>query len=235
MRFPSRLLAANTVFALLLWGVLLVGVALVAAGVAVFGTLAESAWEKGVQLARWYALFVGVALVREYLPMYLAHGVTRRQFGAQAAVTATLFAPFLAALVAVGYLLEAGVYGLAGLPQTLDRAHLFAEPTHVPLVFAEYLIEIGAWIVAGSFTGAAFYRWNGGGLLALPVGVGLVVLAESAIGTELRLPFVSRLALGLDVPQSPVVTAGLGLAAFLIGLALTWLVVRDVPLRNRPA
>jgi hypothetical protein len=141
MRFPSRLLAANMWFALLLWAGFFLVVTVIAVGVAVFGTLTRSAWEMATQLPRWYALFVGAALVREYLPLYIAHGQTRRQFGAHAAVTVTLFAPFLSALLVIGYLLERVVYGLAGWPQALNRPHLFTAPTQVPLVFAEHLLE----------------------------------------------------------------------------------------------
>ncbi|GAA3805362.1 hypothetical protein GCM10022226_26640 [Sphaerisporangium flaviroseum] len=233
MRFPSRLLLANMVFALMLWAGFFVLVVAVTVGIAVFGTLNESVWEKAVQVTRWYALFVGVALVREFLPMYIAHGQTRRQFGAQAAVTVALFAPFLSALMAVGYLLETVLYNLAGRPQALGRAHLYAEPTQVPLVLIEYLVEFLAWIVAGALVGAGFYRWQGGGLLTIPIGVGLVVLAEGAIGTELRLPFLGSLPLRVDLPQSLALTLGTGLGTFLLGLLLVWAVIRDVPLRNR--
>ncbi|GGK72214.1 hypothetical protein Ppa06_30480 [Planomonospora parontospora subsp. parontospora] len=235
MRFPTRLLAAHSYFALLLFAAYVVVVAVIAVGVDVFGTLNRSAWEAAVQLPRWYALFVGVALIREYLPLYLAHGQTRRQFGAQAAVTIALFAPFLSALITVGYLLETLLYGLAGRPQVIDRVHLFTEPTQVPLVFAEYLVEFVAWIVAGAFIAAGFYRWQGGGLLLIPVGVGLWILVEGAIGKELRLPFIGDRLSGLsaDLPQSTGLALGVGLGVFVFGLAATWAIIRDVPLRNR--
>ncbi|MCT9933190.1 hypothetical protein N5079_23550 [Planotetraspora sp. A-T 1434] len=233
MRFPSRLLAANMLFALMIWAGYFVVVTAITVGIAVFGRLTGSVWESATQLPQWFALFVGVALVRDWLPLYIAHGQTRRQFGAQAAVTVMLFAPFLAALLALGYLLEKVLYGLAGWPQALDRAHLFSEPTQVPLVFAEHLIELAAWILAGTFIGATFYRWDGGGLLTIPVGIGMVVLADAAIGTDLRLPFIRNL--GLHLPQSPAMTVGVAVGTFLLGLALTWAVIRDVPLRNKPS
>jgi hypothetical protein len=232
MRFPSRLLAANVWFALAVAAGFVTVVTAITTGVAIFGTISRSAWELAAQLPRWYVLFVGVALVWEFLPLYVAHGQTRRQFGAQAAVTAVLFAPFMAGLLVLGYLLEALVYRLANLPQVLDRAHLFSEPTQVPLVFVEYLVEFLAWIVAGAFIGAGFYRWRSSGVFTIPVGIGLVVLGEAATGTELQLPFID---IGLNPPSSLGVTLGLGLATFLLGLALTWLIIRDVPLRNRPA
>ncbi|MFC4585813.1 hypothetical protein [Sphaerisporangium corydalis] len=235
MRFPSRLLAANMAFALLLWAALVVLVAVVGAVIAINGSLTESAWEKAAQVPRWYALFVGVALVREYLPMYIAHGQTRRQFGAQGAVTVALFAPFLALLLVLGYLLETGIYALAGLEQALGQVHLFTDPGQLPVVFTEYLVEFLAWIVAGAFMGAGFYRWREGGVFTIPVGVGLVLLAESTVGPGLRLPFLlGRLGrLGLDLPKSPAVALAIGLAVLLAGLALTWSIIRDVPLRNR--
>jgi hypothetical protein len=73
--------------------------------IAVSGNLTQSVWEQAIQVIRWYSLFVGVTLVREHLPLYIAHGQTRRQFGAQATVTVALFAPFLSVLLVVGYLL----------------------------------------------------------------------------------------------------------------------------------
>ncbi|WP_440098515.1 hypothetical protein [Streptosporangium sp. H16] len=89
-----------------------------------------------------------------------------------------------------------------------------------------------AWVVAGALTGAAFYRWQAGGLLSLPFGVALVALGESAIGGNLRLPFFGSI---LDFELTPSVTTalGTGLACLLLGLAMTWPLIRDVPLRNR--
>jgi hypothetical protein len=239
MRFPSRLLAANMWFALIVWAGFLAAVAAVGATIAIVGTLTYSIWEMAAQVPRWYALFVGVALVREFLPLYVAHGQTRRQFGGHAAITATLFAPFVAALIVIGYLIEAGIYRLAGLEQAIQHAHLFTAPTQVPLVFAEYALETLTWIVVGAFLGAAFYRLEGGGFLAIPVGIALVLLAESAIGSEVQLPFLwdnagpVGAAIGYSLPQSPAMAVAVVVGTYLIGLALTWSLIRDVPLRNK--
>ncbi|GII00784.1 hypothetical protein [Planobispora takensis] len=234
MRFPSRLLASQLFFAGLVWAAFYAVVTLITVGIAVFGTLTNSVWESATQVPRWFALFAGVAMIREFLPLYIAHGQTRRQFGAQAAVTVALYAPALSALLVLGYLLETLLYNVAGWPQELARPHLFASPTDVPLVFLEYLVEFLAWIVAGTFMAAAFYRWQGGGLLSIPLGIGLVVLGEAAIGTELRLPFI-RFPLGVvSTPTVLTVLAG-GVGCSLLGLAMTWSIIRDVPLRNRLA
>ncbi|GLW05951.1 hypothetical protein Misp01_10810 [Microtetraspora sp. NBRC 13810] len=234
MRFPSRLLAANLFFMALVWGVFYVVVTLITVAIAVFGTLRFSAWESAIQVSRWFLLFVGVALIKEFMPLYIAHGQTRRQFGWHAAVTTCLYAPAAAALLTLGYLLEAGLYGLAGWSQALQEPHLYDAPTQVPLVFVTFLIESLVWITGGAFMMAGFYRWRGGGLLTVPVGIALIVLAESSVGAQLYLPLLNR------VPQ-PDITAGtltavaIGLACFLVGLALTWPIIRDVPLRNKPS
>lgn len=232
MRFPSRLLAANVWLASILYGVFVALVTLVALGVAIFGEITESAWEKASQIPRWYALFAGLALVTEFLPLYVAHGQTRRQFGGQAAVTVVLFAPFLAALLTVGYLVEAGVYHLVGWDQVLSRSHLFTEPTQLHLVFLEHLLEFLTWLVVGALIGSGFYRWQAGGVLLLPVGVGLVLLTHGFVGNELRLPVVGHI-LTTAPADSLALAVGVALASFLAGLALTWLVIRDIPLRNK--
>ncbi|WP_283135790.1 hypothetical protein [Rhizohabitans arisaemae] len=231
MRFPSRILGGNAVFALIGAAALLTICAGAVAVITAFGNTPDSAWEKAAQAVNWYSLMVGISLAQSYLPVYLAHGQTRRRFGAQAAVAIGVFGPLLAALVTAGYLIESGIYRLIGWSQVLTRPHVFDEATQVPLVFLEYLIEFLAWLTAGAFIGSGFYRWGLGGLLTIPVAVGLVVLAEGAIGTELRLPILPH-AIGVDVPQSLGTTLGVGLGTFLVGLALTWLIIRDIPVRN---
>jgi len=233
MRF-HRLLLANGVFALLLWAGFWLLVTAVTVVLGLTGRLTQSAWEVASQLPRWYALFVGVALVREFLPMYLAHGQTRRRFAVDGAITVTLFAPFLAALLTVSYLLESVLYGLAGWPQALTRPHLFTEPTQVPLVFAEYLLEFAAWIPAGAFMGAAFYRFRGNGLLSVPVGVALIITSYATMGVQPWVPLLLD-RLSFDPPDTLLTPVLGGLGVFLVGLLLTWSIIRDVPLRNHAA
>lgn len=235
MKFPSRLLGAQVWLAALVWAGFVVVVAVIATGVAFFGTLDGSAWEAAAMVPRWYALFIGVALVREFLPLYIAHGQTRRQFGAHAAVTVSLFAPFLAILLVAGYLLELLIYRMAGLDPSLSNTHLFAESTQIHLVFLEYLIRFLAWTVAGALLGAAFYRWEGGGLLSLPVGIAMIIVGEEAVGFDPLPRFIGRVTnINLDIPDSLGFTLGAGFGVFILGLALTWLIIRDTPLRNMP-
>ncbi|GAA5059004.1 hypothetical protein HNP84_008733 [Thermocatellispora tengchongensis] len=225
--FPTRLLAANALITAMLWAGFVAVVAIVAVGIGLFGTLGRSVWEPASQFVRFYALFFGIALVREWMPLYLAHGRTRRLFGLHGGITIALFAPFLAVLAALAYLVERGAYALADVPQNLDRRHLFTDPLQVHLVLAEYSLQYLAWIAAGALVGAAFYRWEGGGLLVIPLGVVIVALGEAATGDAL--PLIGE-RLGLALPQIPAVAA---LGAALLGAALTWMIVRDVPVRNR--
>ncbi|MEV5411943.1 hypothetical protein AB0K60_24280 [Thermopolyspora sp. NPDC052614] len=232
MRFPTRLLAANAVFALLLWAGFWALVTAITVFLGVTGRLTSSAWEVAAQAPRWYALFFGVALVREFMPMYIAHGQTRRRFAVHGLITVALFAPFLAALLVISYLLEGVLYGLADWPHVLTRTHLFTSPTQVPPIFAEYLVQFAAWIPAGAFMGAAFYRFRSNGLLSVPGGAALIIIAESSIDSKFWLPIVTnRLDIGLpDLPLTPFVA---GVAVFLVGLLLTWSIIRDIPLRNQ--
>ena len=230
-----RILLANCAFAALLWAAFWVVVTLITVVLGLMGRLTHSGWEVAAQLPRWYALFVGVALIREFMPMYIAHGRTRRRFAVDGLITVTLFAPFLAALVTLSYLLESVLYGLAGWPQALTRLHLFTEPTQLPLVFAEYLIEFAAWIPAGALMGAAFYRFRGNGLVvAIPAGALLIITSYAAMGVQPQVPFLFTW-LSFDAPGTPLVTVTGGLGVFLAGLLLTWAIIRDIPLRNHVA
>ncbi|GAA3474678.1 hypothetical protein [Nonomuraea roseola] len=232
MRFPSRLLAANMWFALFAWLAYLVVITLVTVGIGVWGELNESVWEKAVQLTRWYALFVGVALVTEFLPLFIAHGQSRRQFGFQAAVTIAIFAPFLSALLVISFLLESLLYGLTGWTWALGQAHLFSAPTQIPMIFLEYTVMFVGWLVAGVFVSSAFYRWQGGGLLAIVPAVAIVLFVQATIGDKAPLPFIS-LRIGFDLADSALSAVLAAVGAFVVGLGLTWLIIRDVPLRNK--
>lgn len=235
-----RILLANCAFAFLVWVAFWALVTAITVVLGLTGRLTQSAWEVAAHLANWYALFVGVALIHEYMPLYLGHGRTRRQFAAEGAVTIALFAPFLAALLVISFLLESVLYGMADWPHALGRAHMFTEPTQVPLVFAEYLIELLAWTTAGAFMGAAFYRFRGNGILSIPVGVAMIAFAHGAMGVDPWGQFLVGWLRVLDrfrfdLPDTAWMPAVGGAGVFLIGLLLTWPIIRDVPLRNQTA
>ncbi|WP_242454518.1 hypothetical protein [Bailinhaonella thermotolerans] len=235
MRFPSRLFAAQAWFAAMAWLVLAGVIAvIVLAVVLAAGPPRQSVWEQASQVPRWFTLFVGVFMVREYLPLYIAHGQTRRRFTGHLALTVLAYAPYAAALVTLGFLLEALVYAAAGWPQALDRAHLYSSPTQVHLVFAEYLVEILAWTSVGCLLGAAFYRWGAGGILMIPPAAAMILLAEGSVGAPANLPMLAS-RLRVDLAVYPALALGVALLTFLVATGLTWTLIRDMPLRNRLA
>ena len=78
--------------------------------------------------------------------------------------------------------------------------------------------------------GAGFYRSNGGELVAIALALAMVVATGSAIGFD-GLPLLGSV---VDLARVPLAgTLALCLAGLLPGVAVTWAMVRDIPIRNR--
>ena len=224
--------------AVVLWIPFAVFVAILIGLVAYFGEIRTSGWEKATQLPRWYAGAIGAYMTALYLPAYIAHGRTRREFLKQAPVAILATTTVLAGLMTAGFAFEYLAYRVAGWPQSLSSTHLFESPTQFGVVFLEFWLAFVVWIVAGTFLGAGFYRNPGLGFLLLPVALLAVTLIESSLGgnaTVSALP--PLLTLFGFIPQSGTVGRALATAAACtaIGWAITWLVARDLPLKAKAA
>lgn len=221
-----------------LWGVFVLFVAVVIGIVAFFGEIRTSGWEKATQLPRWYAGAVGVYMTALYLPVYIAHGRTRREFIRQAPAAIAAITTILAALMTLGFAIEYVAYRMAGWPQTLSSTHLFETPTQFGLVFLEFWLAFVVWMVAGTFLGASFYRNPGLGFLLLAAALALVSLIEGSLGGNATVSALPPLLSFFDlIPQSGTVGRALVTAAgcSAAGWLITWLVVRDLPVKAKPA
>ncbi len=108
--------------------------------VASFRPIDVSGWEIASQPPRWFVAAMGVYLTAVYLPLYIAHGFTRRESARQLAVAAAGTVVLLAALMTLGYAIERVVYRRAGWPQVLLQSHLFDHPNDDPLILLEFLL-----------------------------------------------------------------------------------------------
>lgn len=195
-----------------------------------------SGWEVGTQLVRWFVGAIGVYLTAVHLPLYLAHGRTRREVARALAVFGPLYAALVGVLVAVGYALERGVYAIAGWPQRLDDTHLYSSPTDYPLIALEHALVLVVWLAAGALAGAAFYRAAPLGIVAVLAGIAAIVATEVAAGPRAIGPFSTPLDDlsvfgGAALPVLVAVVVALACAVALAGA--TWMVVRDLPVRPR--
>ena len=228
-------LADDTVAVALLWAGFFVFVTMVTLGVSAFRPIEVSGWEVGSQLPRWFLGGIGVYLTAVYLPLYIAHGYTRREFLAQAPVATAATVAVAALLMTVGYGLERVIYGVADWPQVLQQSHLFAAPDQYGLILLEFLLLFAVWAAAGALGGAGFYRGPASGLAVTPVALAMVGLAEAVLNPGF-FELVTAIAgeLGLQ-PEGVSITAaiGVGVGAVALGSALTWLLVRDLPVRSQ--
>lgn len=199
------------------------------------GPIEISGWETGSQLPRWFAGALGAYATSVHLPLYVAHGYTRREVARQTPLAALVTVLLLAALMTAGYGLERLVYSLAGWSQDLLQPHLFSTPDAYGLVFVEFVLLFAVWSSAGALAGAGFYRSPGHGALVLPLALLLVGAAELVLSPgffEVVTAFFGFLGFepeGVSVGAAAAVSGG----CIVVGLALTWLLVRDMPLRPR--
>jgi len=232
---PRRLLDDQIGLALLLWAGFVVVIAGIIAGIAIFDTVTGSVWEPVSPLVGWYALYIGIYLARDVLPLHVMYGQTRRECAIQGAVFIVIFAAALAVLITVGLQLERVLYAVAGWPHDLSGDHLFTSAGQIPLIFIQYWLEFLVWLAVGAFVTAAWYRFDANGLLtiallAIPIGLTGIVLGSTSWG-----------AVGLivdwfgDEPASPPAALALlvYIASFLLTLAMTWPIVRDIPIRAK--
>jgi hypothetical protein len=213
--------------AVLTWAGFVLVIAGIIAAVARFDTVDHSIWEQAAGAPPWFALFIGVYVMNDVLPRYVAQGLTRREFSIQAAIFALSFAAVLAALMTAGFALESVLYQVMDWPHDLTERHLYASADDFPLIFLESWLQFPVWLGVGAL------GFDAVGLLTIAPALLPLALVDIAIR-----PHTGPAGTLFDLfaePASPplVVSVALCLAAFLLVATMTWPIVRDVPLRNR--
>jgi hypothetical protein len=230
-------LGDDTVAVALLWTGYFVFVTLVTVVVSAFRPIEISGWEVASQLPRWFVGGIGVYLTAVYLPLYIAHGYTRREFMAQVPAATVVTVALAALLMTVGYGLERIVYAVAEWPQVLQQSHLYTSADQYGLILLEFGLLFAVWATAGALGGAGFYRGPGPGLAVAPVALLMIGFAEAVLNPGF-FEVVTAVAAGFGLqPEgvSPAAAIGVSAAAVLAGAALTWMLVRDQPIRSQRA
>lgn len=204
--------------------------------VSLYREIGVSGWDVATQIARWYAGAIGVYLTAVYLPLYIAHGHTRRNIARQLAVFAGVFVIVFAGLIALGYTFEYLIYNAAGWTQAISVDHLFAQPTDYWLIVLEFAGILGVWVIGGAMLGAGMYRNPATGFVLIPLAVVMAAAVEAAYGPGMFDGVSALLALiGVTVAQTtPAGAAATSAALILVAAAVTWAFVRDMPMRSKP-
>lgn len=190
----------------------------------------DSIWSTASIAGYWFALGMGVYLTAVYLPVYVAHGRTRREVYRGSARFAVVFAAVLGMLLTAGYAIEAGLYRVAGVASQLPDPHPLGSPGLAMTTLAEQAVGILVYLAVGALGGAGFYRMWLIGMATIPVGLGLLFVYSWASETDKLGPLPDWAA---GDPPAVALALLVGVVVTLVAAALTWAIVRDVPLRPR--
>jgi len=157
------------------------------------------------QAVKWWLLILGVLLVATHLKLFVANGVTRRDFLIGGGVFGGLCAVVFALMVPIGHGVERLVWTAFGTPPDGYPAFTAA----AALREAGHLLPgtLGC-LVSGALIAAGFYRFNWwiGLLLVVPGALPLVVAdgllglyAAAEVPAPRLLPFAAGFALSLAV------------------------------------
>lgn len=233
--FPWPLVKGHVSFALLVWAGFVAFVLLVILAVAAVRGIEVSGWDRATEAVRFYAVFIGIHLGYSQLPLHITHGQTRREFAMQAAMFAGVFVTALAAMVAAGFVLERGLYEVAGWPQDVSDGRLYTSPSELHWIFVQGWLVQGLWFVGGALIGAAWYRgaWSAG--IALTAAIIVAIVSQMFITSDWT-PFMNiyeQAAGSADIQPALATLYNLVLIGGL--LAACWYVIRDIPIQNKAA
>lgn len=230
---PRPLLKDFLGFTLLAWAGTVVAVLALTLGLAYFSDVPGSIWGYLSGAVRVYLAIIAGYLVFQFLPLYVTHGQTRRDFAIEALIVLLAQAGLATVLITVSYLLEAGLYLIAGWPLSLPEEHLFTSHGDVLLIVVEHALAFLVWTAVGAFVGAVIYRSREQGWIALLPAVALLSLASAVTGQSVG--FITRIVeLGApgDAPSVGFAVVA-SIACLLVAAVLAWRVIRDAPIRNR--
>lgn len=210
-------------------------IAVTAAALAGTGLLDASVWgNTAAGQPRYFLLAMGVLLVSTHLPVYVAHGVTRRVFAlaALAFATAVAFAFSVWAMLGFGveHLILADLGLLGGLAEPYPVQSIGAG---LRLMLELTLVDL-VYVCCGWLIGSLYYRFGGWtGTLLLPPAVIPVLVAEGGFG-EKWLGTVIVAVTGLKPPPYGVGLL-IALAAVAVTMAAIHILTRSIPLRPKKA
>lgn len=232
-RFPRLWLRGHILFGSLMWAGLMVLTLVIALAIDRFGSVPDSIWEQSSQVVPWYVGGVCWYIAYQTVPTTLAHGRTRRDTAIEVTIFLVTFAGVAAVLVAAGYLIEYAVYGLAGWPRALSGNQLFDSYLDIPLILLQSWLVAVVWAGAGAFVGTATYRYPDVGWLSLfPASVLIGLVGTFTNGFWGPVGYLIDRFLSVETP-SLVFAIPIAIACFLISLAATWRILRDLPIRTR--
>lgn len=219
----------------LLFGIVFVIAMAITLIVSMFTPVGISAWDLATQFVRWYGGGLGVYVTAVYLPIYITHGYTRRAFLQQLPIFFAAAAALATVLVALGYAVEHLLYRLAGWDQQLTSDHLFTSPMDLGLVAVSFGLVILLYVVGGALAGAAFYRNLLVGFALIPPLIGVAALSEMVHG-GVPVPGFLPSWVGGSLETAPVASAAVLTAGLVVAMGLLlWWLVRDLPIRSKPA
>jgi hypothetical protein len=227
------LLTAHVSFLFILWLPTMVVSAAILAGVALWGTVEQSIWHYvATQVPRWVVLGLGVDAITTYLRLNLAHGRTRRDFLRQLWPYLVGLALALALMITIAYQIERGAFAMLGWDHRTAFPTLFGDTGNILGLFGVFALMFLLWSIAGAMIAAGFTRNILLGIVTIPVGVLIVAPSEVLVGLN-GIPLFEQVTEALRFPLLTALAVSLGGAV--LGGAVTWGIVRDMPVRQKVA
>jgi hypothetical protein len=207
--------------------------AIVATVIILIGDADMSLWHWfGTSPAKYFLMVLAIITAAVYLPVYVGHGITRRQFAVGSAAFFGIVSVAFGGVVLTGYLVELAMHAATGQFGPANGAYPVASVGDGLAVFVRHTVIHAAFVCTGWLFGATFYRygpWIGILLTPLCAGPGFGTDFVLGMGTEQTGHRYDIVQLGAAYVPAGLLVGTLLLA---LGVAFAFAVVRDVPIRK---